>query len=79
MLLLVRIIDLFSLIVLAGVVIFWVGASYGNPMVRFVRNMTEPFLAPIRRVLPPAAGLDFSPMVLLIALRLLSRMLVGGF
>jgi YggT family protein len=35
-----------------------------------------PFLAPIRRILPPMGGLDLSPMVLLIALQVLKGLLV---
>ena len=38
-------------------------------------KMTEPVLAPIRRVLPPMGGLDLSPMLLLIALRFLASRL----
>ena len=34
-------------------------------------RLTEPAIAPIRRVVPPMGGLDFSPMILLLALRLL--------
>ncbi|MYI74782.1 MAG: YggT family protein, partial [Acidobacteria bacterium] len=39
---------------------------------------TEPVLAPIRRVLPDMGGLDFSPLVLLIGLRMLRGLLVTG-
>ena len=64
-------IDVYSLVVLAAVVMSWVHADRRHPLVQAVFNVTEPALAPIRRVLPPTAGLDFSPIVLLIALRLL--------
>ncbi|MGH9255907.1 MAG: YggT family protein [Vicinamibacterales bacterium] len=64
-------IDLYSLVVLAAVVMSWVRADARHPLVRMVYKLTEPVLAPIRRALPPMAGLDFSPIVLLIALRLL--------
>lgn len=36
-----------------------------------IQAILEPLLAPIRRILPPAGGLDFSPLVLLIALQVL--------
>jgi YggT family protein len=68
---LARLIDLYSLIVLASVVLSWVQLSPDHPLVRFTHALTEPVLAPIRRVLPELGGLDFSPMVLLVALRLL--------
>ena len=69
-------IDLYSLIVLAAVIMSWVAADRRNPLVRTLNALTEPVLAPIRRVLPPMGGLDLSPMVLLIALQLLKRLLL---
>jgi YggT family protein len=68
---LLTLIDMYSLIVLAAVVMSWIGVSRGNPIAEIIIKVTEPVLDPIRRVLPPVAGLDFSPMVLLVALRLL--------
>ena len=45
-------------------------------VVTTTRALTEPVLAPIRKVLPPMGGLDLSPMVLPIALQLLKGLLV---
>ncbi|MBK8988775.1 MAG: YggT family protein [Chloroflexi bacterium] len=42
-----------------------------GPLARFVYQATEPLLEPIRRVLPPQGGLDFSPMVLLFGIYIL--------
>jgi YggT family protein len=69
--LIITLIDLYSLVVLAAVVMSWVRADRRHPLVRVVYNLTEPAIAPIRRVLPPIGGLDFSPMILLVALRIL--------
>jgi YggT family protein len=41
---------------------------------RVTSALTEPVLTPIRRVLPSVGGLDFSPMVLLLGVRLLCRL-----
>ena len=43
-----------------------------------VFRLTEPLLAPIRNILPPMGGLDFSPMILLIAVDLLRRFLFNA-
>ncbi len=67
-------IDLYSLVVLASVVVSWFRISPSHPAVRFIHGATEPVLAPIRRVLPDMGGLDFSSMLLLIALRVLARL-----
>ena len=71
----VALIDLYSLVVLVAVVISWVRMDRRHPLARIVYSVTEPVLAPIRRALPIVGGLDFSPMVLLIALRVLRRLL----
>ena len=73
--LLVQLLDLYSLIVLIAVVISWLRLPPSNPIVQFVHAVTEPVLGPIRRALPPMGGLDVSPMVLLIGLQLLKSLL----
>jgi YggT family protein len=67
--------DLYSLVLLASVILSWVDLSPDNPFVRLVRQLTEPVLAPLRRVLPTAGGFDFSPLVLLVVIRVLQRLL----
>ncbi len=74
MTLITRLIDLYTLIVFAAVVMSWMQLSPTNPIAQFVHTMTEPALGPIRRVLPAMGGLDFSPMVLLIGLTMLGRL-----
>jgi YggT family protein len=69
--------DAYSLIVLAAVILSWVQLSPDNPVVRIVTALTEPVLAPMRRVLPSFGGMDFSPMLLLLGLRFVRRALLG--
>jgi YggT family protein len=71
MLLIVRLIDLYSLVVLAAVILSWIPVDPRNPVARLVWSLTEPALAPIRRMLPSLGGIDFSPMILLFALQVL--------
>jgi len=68
--------NIYSLIVLVAVIASWANLSPDHPVVRVTRTLTEPLLAPLRRVLPSVGGLDFSPMVLLFGLRLLERLVV---
>jgi len=72
---LARLIDLYSLVVLVAVILSWVPLGRRNPLVTITHGLTEPVLAPIRNVLPPMGGVDFSPMVLLIVLQLLKGFL----
>ena len=63
----------YTIVLLVAVVVSWFGLSPENPVVRVTRALTEPLLAPIRKVLPAAGGFDFSPMVLLFAIQLVRR------
>jgi len=74
--LLILLLDFYSLIVFVSVVLSWLRLSPDNPVVRVVALLTEPLLKPIRKVLPDIGGFDLSPMVLLIAIRLLKFVLV---
>ena len=73
---LVQLLDLYSLVVLGTVVVSWLQLPPSNPIVTLLGRMTEPLLAPIRRILPDMSGLDFSPLVLLFGLRLLRGVLL---
>ena len=72
---LIRLIDLYSLIVFVAIVMSWLQLPSSNPIAQLVHAVTEPVLGPIRRALPPMGGLDFSPMVLLIGLAILRSLL----
>ena len=61
--------DLYFLVVLVAVITSWMQLPPNNPIVHYSRMLTEPFLAPIRKLLPPMGGLDFSPLILLFLLR----------
>lgn len=50
-----------------------------NPITRFLMDITEPILAPVRRLLPSAGGLDFSPTIVLFGLVLLQMVLASAF
>jgi YggT family protein len=76
MALLIGLIDLYSLVVVAAAIVSWVPLDRRHPVAAVVYGLTEPILAPIRRALPPIGGLDFSPMVLLIALQVLKSILL---
>ena len=68
---LAALIDLYSLVVLISVIMSWVPTMRATPLAAVVDGLTEPVLEPIRRVLPAVSGLDFSPMILLVLLRVL--------
>jgi YggT family protein len=61
------------LVVLGRVLMSWIDPRYERPLGQFLYSLTEPFLAPLRRVLPQAGAFDLSPLVLLLGLGLLMR------
>ena len=67
----------YTWIIIGRVIISWVNADPYNPIVRFLYEVTEPLLGRIRRVLPLSmGGIDFSPMVLIVAIMFLQSFLV---
>jgi YggT family protein len=68
--LLVQLLDLYTLIVFGAVIISWVQLPPTHPIARILARLTEPLLAPIRKVMPDLGGLDLSPMALLLGVRL---------
>lgn len=71
----ITLIDVYSIVVLVSVVLSWVSISPDHPIAQVTGALVDPVLDPIRRMLPPVGGLDFSPMVLLILLQVLKAAL----
>ncbi|MBL4904141.1 MAG: YggT family protein [Desulfocapsa sp.] len=64
-------------IIIGRAIISWVNADPYNPIVRFLFNITEPLLSRIRRLVPMSVGgIDFSPMILIMAIMFLQSFLV---
>jgi YggT family protein len=66
-------------IVIARAVISWVSPDPYNPIVQFLYRATEPVLEPIRRRLPGGGfGIDFSPLIVILAIYFLDQFLVAS-
>ena len=74
-------IDLFftllSLAILARVLLSWIRVSPYHPAVEFLYRITEPILAPLRRVIPPVGMVDISPVIALLLLQIIQKVLVA--
>lgn len=55
----------------------WIDLPQDHQIVSVLRRLTEPLLGPLRQILPSAGGLDFSPLVLLLGLRLIRSLLLS--
>lgn len=60
-------------LVLIRVIMSWVNPGVNNPFTMVIYQVTEPIMAPVRRIIPPMGGLDLSPLVLIIGLQFLIR------
>lgn len=77
-------VSLVTVVKKAGVLLFWIliirallswfNQGY-NPVVMVMEQLTEPLMAPIRRIIPPIGGLDLSVMVVLIGMNFLNLLL----
>ena len=63
-------INVFFWSVLLQVILSWVNPSSYNPVIGLLYSLNEPLLRPVRRLLPSLSGLDLSPLIVVIALKL---------
>ncbi len=69
----------FMWIVIARAILSWVNPDPYNPIVRLIRNLTEPVLYRIRAFLPIGfGGIDFSPIVVILGVIFLQTFLVNS-
>ena len=71
--LLITLIEIYSYVVIIRVLISWFNPSPHNPLVQFLRGVTDPALDTVRSFLPRffwSTGIDFTPIVLFFLLKL---------
>ena len=77
--------SLYLLVLVARAILSWFPLQPGSalaPLVSFLYTVTEPVLAPMRRVIPPMGGFDISFIVLFFAIQIIQRRVLhctGGF
>lgn len=69
------VLNIFFFFIIARVLLSWFGRLSYNPAASLLNGLTEPLLRQSRRLLPPAGGLDLSPILPLIGIQL-ARMLI---
>jgi len=62
-------------LIIVAVILSWLGRRMHHPAIPLVYQLTEPVLKPFRRIIPPIAGIDLSPLFALIAIRFLILLL----
>jgi YggT family protein len=69
------VLEAYMWIIIIRALISWVNADPWNPIVRFLYQVTEPVLRPVRRMLP-ATPIDFSPVIVILGIYFLQMFLV---
>jgi YggT family protein len=70
-------IDLYITAVMLRLLLQWVKADFYNPVCQFLVRLTQPALAPLRRLVPAIGQLDTASVVLMLALELIGVWLVS--
>ena len=71
------VLSIYMWVVIARAVLSWVSPDPYNPIVRFIHKITEPVLYQIRRRIPVSfSGIDFSPIIVFLAIIFLQRFVV---
>ncbi|MGQ0585763.1 MAG: YggT family protein [Gammaproteobacteria bacterium] len=68
--LLIQVFNVYTGSLFVYVLLSWIGPGMNNPAGSILWSLNEPLLRPVRRVLPPYSGLDFSPLVVIVLLQL---------
>ncbi len=68
-----KIIGLYEIVIIVRIVLSWVPHNAQHPAAAFLYKITEPILAPVRRVIPSIGGIDVSPIVVFIGLGFVKR------
>jgi len=77
-------VNYFMLIIFVGAIMSWVVQGY-HPVSAVLFQLSDPIVAPLRRLIPSAGGIDFSPMIVMLGLYFLKilfqldRAMIGGY
>lgn len=67
--------DVLYVLIFIRVIMSWIPSMQRNAIGVFVREVTDPILRPIQKMIPSTGGLDFSPFVAFILLQLLQSLI----
>ena len=76
-----NLLQLYVIALFARVILSWFPISPGSTMAsifRFLIQVTEPVLGPVRRIIPPLGAFDLSPLVVLLLAELLISNICPG-
>lgn len=69
--------SIYLLLITMRIIFSWGQVGYGNRIMRFLINTTEPLLGPLRRMIPPLGWIDISPLVAILIIWLFRTAIAG--
>ena len=72
------ILTILSFGIIARAIMSWFDPTGKTPIQRILIDLTEPIIAPIRRVVPSMGMIDISPFIALLLIQVVSRMLASA-
>jgi len=77
------IVSIYYYAILASIIMSFVmmfsGSTNPHPLLLLVWQLTEPVMAPVRKIIPSMGGLDFSPIVIFIAIQIIQNFILTTF
>ena len=70
-------VSIYIMLVFVRIILSYTTLGYGNRVMRFLMNVTEPLMAPLRRIVPTVGMFDISPLVAFIILWILQMAIAG--
>lgn len=70
--------DILTFAIIARAFISWFNVGPDNPLVKFLYDITEPILGPLRRIIPSVGMFDISPIVALLLIRFVREVLLSA-
>lgn len=68
--------NVFLFAILIQIIVSWINPGSHNPIMSVIQTITEPVMAPARRVIPAIGGLDLSPLAAILVIQLLKMLII---
>lgn len=68
-------VNIYFFAILAMIILSWVAPGGNSPVIYLLYQLTEPVMAPFRKILPPMGGLDLSPLLVFVAIYIVQILL----
>lgn len=69
--------EVLNWLIIARCILTFVRHNPAQPLIKFIYDVTEPIMGPFRRLMPSTGAIDFSPIILILALSVLQRIVVS--